>query len=272
MTGVGLPEPKITVSLSEYMSEVRYFRTLRDERRRLYRLWGRYASLWRWYRRPEDLARLREVISKIFANRRKEREAREVFRRKIKAPYWRIGVAYMFRKETKRPPYLFYAEFRKTVYTRKPEKYAVWNPSTREFDKPKPWLEEELREIMFASSLISRRTKSGEIAHGEWIEALSKLKVYPFPDFEAAAIDKREVEAPLDTEQYYVRIQKGTKEVYEYRTEEVEGWLRTYRLWLMEAAKRGYIRYPDRWRRVVRQTSLDDFARWWEEHKRKEEE
>jgi len=248
-------EPIITVPISEYMREVRYFRSLRERRRKLYREWGRYASLWRWRRRPEDYERLVATIRAIWANIREERAARAVFRRKVKMPYWRVGVAYMFRKETKVPPYIFYAEFRKTVYTRHPEKYAEMDPKTFEWVKPKPWLEEELREIMFASSLLAGRAHR----HAEWLEALRPLKVLPFPDLEVSAIDESEVEAPLDVQQYYVRIQKSAKEVYEYGTAEVEGWLRAYRGWVREMAARGLIRYPEAFMKAVRQTSIDEF-------------
>lgn len=261
-------EPKIIVSTAEYMREVRYFRTLRERRRKLYSEWGRYASLWRWRRRPEDLMRLRAVIGAVWANIREEREHRRLFRRKVRMPYWRIGVAYMFRKEVRTPPYLFYAEFRKTVYTRHPEKYAEMDPKTLEWVKPKPWLEEELREIMFASSVLARRTKTDSIAHAEWMEALSKIKVFPFPDFEASAISKEEVEAPLDTQVYYVRIQKGTKEVKEYNTADVEGWLRAYRDWIREKVAEGSIRHPIGYMKAVRQTTIDEYAEWWERLKK----
>ena len=249
------------------MREVRYFRTLKDRLSKLFSDWGRYASLWRWRRRPEDLERLRATIDRIWAVKREERTARALFRRKVVKPYWRVGVAYMFRKETKEPPYLFYAEFRKTVYTRTPEKYAEMDPKTLEWTKPKPWLEEELREIMFASSYKARRTTTGEIAHGEWLEALSKIKVFPFPDFECSAVDPREIDAPLDTQQYYVRIQKSEKEVYEYWTRDVEGWLRDYRGWVREMAAKGLIKHPEGYMRAVRQTTIDEFVEWWEKLK-----
>jgi hypothetical protein len=265
---MGLPEPKLIVSRSEYMSELGKISGKIRRRSKLYSDWGRYASLWRWRRRPEDLERLRAAIRAIWDSIRDERAERAVLARKVVKPYWRIGVAYMFRKETREPPYIFYAEFRKTVYTRTPEKYAILDPKTKEFTKPQPWLEEELREVMFASSLISRRTKRGEIAHGEWIEALMKIKVPPFPDFECSAVDEREVTAPLDTEQYYVRIQKSKAEIYEYGTREVEGWLRTYRGWLREMAAKGILRYPERYARTIRQTRLEDFAAWWQSYKK----
>ncbi len=276
---MAVPEPKITVSISDYYRELRYFRTLRDRLRKLYSEWGRLASLWRWRRRPEDYEKLVATIRSIMAVRREEREARAVFRRKVKMPYWRVGVAYMFRKEVKQPPYLFYAEFRKTVYTRNPEKYAEMDPRTMEWTKPKPWLEEELREIMFASSVLARRTKTGAVAHGEWLDAMLPLKVLPFPDFECSAIDEREVEAPLDTETYYVRIQKGEKEVYEYGTAEVEGWLKAYRRWVRtmaeERARAGIVRYPERYAeayiRNVRQRTLEEFVEFWESVKGRKE-
>jgi len=265
-----MAEPKIVVPISEYMREVRRFRTLREKRRKLYSLWGRYASLWRWYRRREDYERLVATIRAIWRNIREEREARVVFRRKVRLPYWRIEVAYMFRKSLpeRRPPYLFYAEFRKTVFTRHPDRYAEFDPKTLKYIKPKPWMEEELREIMFATSVIARRRVDGTVAHADWLEELYKIRVFPFPDFGAYAIDEEEIEAPLDTQQYYVRIQKGVKEFYEYKTEEVREWLKSYRDWVRKMHEEKLIKYPELYMRKIRQTTIDEFVEWWEKLKR----
>jgi len=260
---LGLPPPKIIVSRREWRREIGTIGAFVRWRRYHQRLWGRYAALWRWRRRREDYERLVYHIRRRWHYIRRERELRRVLARKVIIPYWRVGVAYMFEKEIRRPPYYFYAEFRKFVFTRTPEKYAIYDERVGEFTRPKPWLEEELREIMFASSLLSRRTKAGAIAHAEWVEALVDMKVFPFPDFECSAIDEKEVEAPLDTQQYYVRIQKTKAEIYEYKTAEVEAWLRSYRRWIRDMAERRLIRYPERYMRTVRQTTLDDFVRWW---------
>jgi len=262
-----MAEPRIIVSETEWRKEIGKIGAVVRERKKAEREWGRYASLWRWRRRREDYERLVAAIRRRWELIREERALRRILARKVRWPYWRVGVAYMFRKETKIPPYIFYAEFRKTVYTRHPEKYAEYDPKTHEWISPKPWLEEELREIMFASSVISRVRRDGTIAHGEWIDALSKIKVFPFPDFECSAIDEKEVEAPLDEQQYYVRIQKSEKEVYEYHTKDVEEWLRAYRRWLATMHEAGVIRYPEAYRRKIRQTSIDEFVEWYEKLK-----
>jgi len=265
---VALPPPKITVSWREWRREIGAIGAAVRWRHYHQRLWGRYAALWRWRRRREDYERMIYHIRRRWYYIRRERELRRVLERKVIRPFWRVGVAYMFQKEIKEPPYYFYAEFRKFVFTRTPEKYAIFDERVGEFTRPKPWLEEELREIMFASSLLSRRTKRGTIAHGDWVEALWEIRVFPFPDFECSSVDEKEVTAPLDTQQYYVRIQKSKAEIYEYDTAEVEGWLRSYRRWLREMAERRLIRYPERYARTVRQTTLEDFVEWWRRTRR----
>jgi len=259
-----IPEPIITVSPREWRREIGTIGAMVRWRHYWQRQWGRFAALWRWRRRREDYERLVYAVRRRWYYIRRERELRRVLARKVIRPYWRIGVAYMFEKDIPRPrPYYFYAEFRKYVFTRTPEKYAIYDERVGEFTRPKPWLEEELREIMAASSFIARRTRAGTIAHGEWVEALLDIKVYPFPDFEASAIEKEKVEAPLDTQQYYVRIQKTKAEVYEYKTEEVKAWLRAYRRWV-----RAMARYPEAYLRAVRQTTLEDFVEWWRRTRR----
>ena len=253
-------EPKIIVSEREWRSEIGRIGALVAQQRRLRRRAMRQLALWRWRRDPryiEEYRRLRAEESRLH---RKELEQRKILRKKVVAPYWRIDVAYQFQKTTREPPYHFYAEFRKYVYTRHPERYAVWNERVMEFTDPQPFMEEELRLIMFASSLISRVRKDGSIAHGTWLEALREIKVPPFPNFEVEVVDEKEVKAPLDTEQYYVRIEELGREPSEYDTDDVEGWLREYRDWLREMARRGIIRYPERYDRAIRQTSIDEFV------------
>jgi len=253
-------EPKIKVSVSEYMREVRQFRTIKERRRKLWSEAMRNLSLWRWRREPVYLEEYRRIRREISRLNREERELRAYFRRKIVMPYWRIDVAYQFQKTTVEPPYHFYAEFRKFVYTRKPDRYAIFNERVGEYTDPKPFMEEELRLIMFASSLISRVRKDGTVAHGAWLDALKDMRVHPFPNFEIEAVDESEVDAPLDIQQYYVRIEEEG-EVHEYGTREVEGWLRIYRRWLQEMARRGIIRKPERYDRAIRQTGIDEFIR-----------
>ena len=253
-------EPKITVSKSEYFSEMRRFRTIKERRKRLWREAMRNLSFWRWRREPAYLEEYRRIRREISRLNREERELRAHFRRKIIRPYWIVECSYQFQKTIREPPYHFYAEFRKYVYTQNPDRYAIFNERTGAYTDPRPFMEEELRAIMFASSLISRVKKDGTIAHGSWLEALRNIKVLPFPNFRAQAVDESEVDAPLDTEQYYVRIEEEG-ETHEYGTADVEGWLRTYRRWLQEMAKRKIIRYPERYDRAIRQTSIDEFVR-----------
>jgi len=253
-------EPKITVPMSEYMREVRKFRTIKERRGKLWREAMRNLSFWRWRRDPSYLEAYRRVRREISRLNREERELRRYFRRKIVRPYWRIDVAYQFQKTTIEPPYHFYAEFRKFVYTRNPEKYAIWNERLMEFTDPQSFMEEELRVIMFASSLLSRVRKDGTIAHGAWLEGIYDLRQIPFPNFECQPVDESEIDAPLDTQQYYVRIEKEG-ETYEYGTSEVEEWLRIYRRWLQEMAGRGIIRHPERYDRAIRQTGIDEFVK-----------
>ena len=253
-------EPRIIVPESEWRSEIGRIGALVAQQRRIRRRAMRPLALWRWRRDPryiEEYRRLRAEESRLH---RQELELRKILRRKVVAPYWRIDVAYQFQKTTREPPYHFQAEFRKYVYTRHPERYAVWNERVMEFTDPQPFMEEELRLIMFASSLISRVRKDGTIAHGAWLEALREIKVPPFPNFEVEVVDEKEVKAPLDTEQYYVRIEELGREPSEYDTDDVEGWLREYRDWLREMARRGIIRYPERYDRAIRQTSIDEFV------------
>ena len=253
-------EPRIIVPESEWRSEIGRIGALVAQQHRLRRRAMRQLALWRWRRETRYLEEYRRLRAEESRLHREELELRKILRRKVVAPYWRIDVAYQFQKTTLEPPYHFYAEFRKYVYTRHPERYAVWNERVMEFTDPQPFMEEELRLIMFASSLISRVRKDGSIAHGTWLEALREIKVPPFPNFEVEVVDEKEVKAPLDTEQYYVRIEELGREPSEYDTDDVEGWLREYRDWLREMARRGIIRYPERYDRAIRQTSIDEFV------------
>ena len=253
-------EPKIIVSEREWRSEVGRIGALVAQQRRIRKRAMRPLALWRWRREPRYLEEYRRLRAEEKRLRREELELRAVLRRKVIAPYWRIDVAYQFQKTTREPPYHFYAEFRKFVYTRKPDRYAIFNERVGEYTDPKPFMEEELRLIMFASSLISRVRKDGTVAHGAWLDALKDMRVHPFPNFEIEAVDESEVDAPLDIQQYYVRIEEEG-EVHEYGTREVEGWLRIYRRWLQEMVRRGIIRKPERYDRAIRQTGIDEFIR-----------
>jgi len=253
-------EPKIIVSEREWRSEIGRIGALVAQQRRIRRRAMRPLALWRWRREPRYLEEYRRLRAEEKKLRRKELELRAVLRRKVIAPYWRIDVAYQFQKTTREPPYHFYAEFRKYVYTREPDKYAIFNEKVGEYTDPRPFMEEELRVIMFASSLLSRLRKDGSIAHGSWLEALKEMKVLPFPNFEVQVVDEKEVDAPLDTEQYYVRFEELGREPSEYGTADVEAWLRTYRRWLQEMARRKVIKYPERYDRAIRQTSIDEFV------------
>lgn len=266
-----MTEPIITVSMSEYMREVRYFRTLRERRRKLYSEWGRYASLWRWRRRPEDYERLVAVIRAIWANIREERGARVIFARKVRMPYWRVGVAYMFRERIPKPPYFFYAEFRITVYTRHPDRWAVWNPVEAKYDKPSPELESELRELLFIASVLAGRR------HWEWLRGVVEIPgpTGKIPDFECNPVSREEVEEPLDFKHYYVRIEEPRKAVeYDNRNRYdleagrrvatvpgygVESWFRAYRRLVQEGYIRGVIRSPERFMAAGRQRTLDEW-------------
>ena len=254
-------EPKIIVSEREWRSEIGRIGALVAQQHRIRRRAMRPLALWRWRREPRYLEEYRRLRAEEKRLRREELELRAILKRKVIAPYWRIDVAYQFQETTEEPPYHFYAEFRKYVYTREPDKYAIFNERTGEYTDPKPFMEEELRLIMFASSLLSRITKDDRIAHGAWLEALRKMKVLPFPNFEAQVVDEKEIDAPLDTEQYYVRIEEmGRERPAEYDTEDVLSWLRVYHEWLREMARRGIIRYPERYDRAIRQTSIDEFV------------
>ena len=252
-------EPKIIVSEREWRSEIGRIGALVAQQHRIRRRAMSPLALWRWHREPRYLEEYRRLRDEEKRLRRKELELRAILKRKVIAPYWRIDVAYQFQKTTREPPYHFYAEFRKYVYTREPDKYAIFNERTGEYTDPKPFMEEELRIVMFASSLISRVKKDGTIAHGSWLAALKEIKVLPFPNFEIEVVDEKEVKAPLDTEQYYVRIEEEG-EVHEYGTSDVESWLRTYHRWLQEMARRKIIRYPERYDRAIRQTGIDEFV------------
>lgn len=265
-------EPGITVSVSEYMREVRRFREFKRlvghpvvprKVGILWSAWGRAMSLWRWTREPRYLEEARRLRARIRRVEREWLEARMYFKRKIKKPFWRIDVAYQFEKETREPPYRFFCEFRKYLYTKKPEAYAEWEPITKEY-RLRPEFEAqaegELRLIMFASSLLSRVRKDLTVAHVGWVEVLTKIKVFPFPNIEIAPVSKAEVDASLDTEQYYVRFEETGVIKGEYTTTEVLGWLRHYRRWLERATEARIIRRPKAWERMVRQTSLDEFV------------
>jgi disulfide oxidoreductase YuzD len=277
------PEPKIVVPRWEYERELAELQDKARRREKLYREWGRAASLYRWYRRPEDVERIRRVIAEIVKVRREEVQERRRLARKVVLPYWRIEVAYQFKEERARPPYYFYLECRKIVFTRNPELYAKWNPLEMAYTDPLPWLEGELRLVLFASSLISRVTKRGWLAHVEWLEALLKRKVFPFPNFECKAIDESELvyvrpdgaamPASLDRQYYYFRV-TDLKKDYEYdnwnryvngkldtRGVGVLYWLRSYETWLRSRAREGKITYPEAYTRTVKQTSIEDFVR-----------
>lgn len=252
-------EPKIIVSEKEWRSEVGRIGALVARQHRIRRQAMRPLALWRWHRELKYLEEYRRLRDEEKRLRRKELELRAVLKRKVIAPYWRIDVAYQFQKTTREPPYHFLAEFRVYVYTREPDKYAVFNERVGEYTDPKPFMEEELRVIMFASSLLTRVRKDGTIAHGSWLEALRKMKVLPFPNFEIEVVDEKEIDAPLDTLQYYVRFEELDRGK-EYGTAQVEAWLRKYREWLREMARRRIIRYPERYDRAIRQTSIDEFV------------
>ena len=272
-------KPKIAVPRWEYDRELAELQDKTRRREKLYREWGRAAALYRWYRRPEDVERIRRVIAEITRVRREELEERRRLATKVVMPYWRVEVAYQFKEEKVRPPYYFYLECRKIVFTRHPELYAKWNRYEMAFTDPLPWLEGELRLVLFASSLISRVTRTGWLAHVEWLEALMKRKVFPFPNFECKAIDESELvytrpdgattAASLDYQYYYFRV-TDLKKDYEYdnwnryvngkldaRGVGVLYWLRHYEAWLRERR----VRRPEAYTRVVKQTSIEDFVR-----------
>jgi len=253
-----MTEPIITVSRSEYFRELGRISGKVRRLRKLYSEWGRYASLWRWRRRVEDLESLRAVMRRIAPLRRELGAERLALGRKLIRAYWRVGLAYMFAETRLKPPYHFYAEFRITIFTQHPELYAIWDEREKQYKNPKPELEEEMREILFASSVLARRRKDGTVAHVAWLEALWERRVLPFPDFECVPVDEREVEKPLDTKHYYVRFEEARKRV-EYGTADVESWLRAYREWVREMQRAGIIRHPRAYMRAVRQTSIEDF-------------
>ncbi|MEM2385464.1 MAG: hypothetical protein QXO67_00635, partial [Candidatus Bathyarchaeia archaeon] len=207
---------------------------------------------------------------------------------------WRVEVAYQFKEERARPPYYFYLECRKIVFTRHPNMYAVWNPEEMAYTDPLPWLEGELRLVLFASSIISRVSKGGIIAHSEWLEALLKRKVFPFPNFECKAIDESElfysrpdgatIKASLDYQYYYFRV-TDLKKDYEYdnwnryvdqklesRGVGVLYWLRAYERWLRMKVQEGRVRYPELYTRAIKQTTLEEFVSRAEEWKKRLEE
>jgi hypothetical protein len=264
-------EPRLVVPEAEWRRELAALEDKERERRRLYTEWGRFASLWRWYRRPEDLERVREAMRRVWAVIREERDERRLLARKVVAPYWRIGIAYMFRERVSKPPYYFYAEFRITIYTRNPYRWAIWNPKEFMFTDPQPELEAELRELLFIASILAGRR------HWEWLRAVVEIPgpTGRIPDFEAVAIDKSEVMAPLDVKQYYVRIEEPRKAV-EYDNKNrydleagrrvatiygagVESWFREYRRLVEEAYRRGRIVSPSRFMEVGRQRTLDEW-------------
>jgi hypothetical protein len=273
---VGLAEiqPRIKVSKSEYMKEVRKFREYKRLIGRpvvpgkvgvLWSRWGRALSLWHWTKRPEYLEEARRLRSEIARLKREERGARAIFRKKIVHPYWRIDVAYQFEEETTKPPYRFYLEVRKYVYTLHPERYAVWNEKTMEYEIRPDVLKEfegELRLILFATSRLSRVKKDGGIAHLAWVEALIERKVYPFPNVEIAAVDESEVEGKLDEQNYYFRVDEtGAAPKAEYGTREVAEWLRSLYEWIGRMHRAGRIRYPEAFINAIKRTSLDDYVK-----------
>jgi len=267
-------ETRITVSRYEYMREVRQFRefkrlvgrpVIRGRQGILWTEWGRAMRLWQLTREVrwlEEVRRLRRRISEII---RREREARAIFRRKIIRPFWRIDVAYQFEEERDVPPYRFYLEVRKYVYTKTPEKYATWNERKLEYEIKPDVLEEfegELRLILFASSLLSRVRKDGSIAHLPWIEAIINLRKFPFPNVEIAPVDESEVETPLDDQKYYFRVDEtGEIPKREYDTKQIKGWLEELYRWVERRHKEGAIRYPKAFINAIKRTSLDDFIR-----------
>ena len=243
--------PVIIVSISEYMREVRAFRTFKERLRRLYRLWGHYASRWRWYRRREDYEALVRTISEIARVRREEREAREFFRRKVRKPYWRVQLMRMYEAKDKRKTPLFYAEYRVYVFTRHPEKYAIWSEKEMEYVAPQPELEEDLNELEYVISKAAYRK------HIRWARKVRKLPA----DFEAIAVDESEVEWPLDEKRYYVRIIDEDGVEHTYEDKDVKEWLKAYRTeWIPSAVRRGEIKYPERYIKAVRQTTLEEWA------------
>jgi hypothetical protein len=270
-------EPKLVVPEREWRLEVARVEDKVRVREKLYVEWGRYASRWRWYRRPEDLERVRAIMREIWANIRDERAERATLAKKVVAPYWRIGIAYMFRERVPKPPYYFYAEFRITVYTRNPDRWAKWDPKEMMYKDPQPELEAELRELLFIASILAGRR------HYEWLRAVVEIPgpTGRIPDFEAVPIDKSEVKAPLDVKQYYVRIEEPRKAV-EYDNKNrydveagrrvatvpglgVESWFREYRRLVSEAYRRGKILSPSRFMQVGKQRSLDEWRAYKEE-------
>jgi hypothetical protein len=212
------------------------------------------------------LEEIRALWERIRRVQKEWMDARRYFKRKIRVPFWRIDVAYQFQKTTHVPPYHFYCEFRKYLFTKTPDKYCYFDEKTGEY-KLLPEFQREaegdLRQIMFASSIISRVRKDLRVAHADWVEALLEIKVFPFPNIEIAPVPKEEVTAPLDQQQYYVRFEEAVREPPkgEYETREVMSWLAHYRRWLAEATARGIVWSPAAWTRGLRQTSLEDFIR-----------
>jgi hypothetical protein len=268
-------EPGVTVSVSEYFRELRRFREFKRLVGRpvvpgkvgvLWSAWGRAMALWYWRREPRYLEEVRALAKRVRDVQKEWMEARRYFKRKIRVPFWRIDVAYQFQKTTHVPPYHFYCEFRKYLFTKTPDKYCYFDEKTGEY-KLLPEFQREaegdLRQIMYASSIISRVRKDLTVAHADWVEALLEIKSFPFPNIEIAPVPKEEVTAPLDTQQYYVRFEEAVREPAkgEYETKEVMSWLAHYRRWLAEATARGIVKFPAAYTRGLRQTSLEDFIR-----------
>jgi len=242
--------PRIVVSYGEYMREVRYFRTLRERERRAWRLWGYHMARWRWYRLPEDLEALRYWRRQITLIRREYLERRRFFRRKIRRPYWRVQLMRLYySKPLERTP-LFEAEYRVYIFTRSPERWAVFDPKVGEYVKPTRRLWESMNELEFVVSKMAARLHVRWSKNVTWTER-----------FEAIAVDEREVERPLDEEKYYVMIidEDGVRHVYE--DEEIKGWFRTYFRWLLEQERVGRIRRAEAYRFRVRQSTLDEWAK-----------
>lgn len=263
--------PKITVSRAEYMREISSIGAKVRRKRKLWSEWGRSLSLWRYYRRLEDLERARKAIRDVWAVIREERAERALLAKKVWMPYWRVGIAYMFRERVPKPPYYFYAEFRITVYTRHPEKWAKWDPVKMMYTDPHPEFEAELRELLFIASVLAGRK------HWEWLRAVLEIPgpTGRIPDFECTPCDEKEVEEPLDSKHYYVRIEEPRKAV-EYDNKNrydleagrrvatipgagVESWLRAYRRLLAEGVRTGRIRRPERWEEAAKYRTLDEW-------------
>jgi hypothetical protein len=267
-------EPKIKVSQAEYNREVRQIQeyerligrpVIKGERGILWSDLGRAMAYWRWRRQPVYLEQIRATWARIKKLQKELHEARIRLGKKVVSPYWRIDVAYQFQKTTHEPPYHFYAEFRKYLFTRTPENYADWDEATGEF-KLKPDVQRdfefELKQIMFATSLMSRVTKTGEVAHASWVEALLKMKSFPFPNIEIAPVPQEEVTAKEDVQQYYVRFEEEVTEPPkgEYGTAEVSTWLRRYTDWLEKQVKTGQIKHPEAYLESMKQRTLDQYV------------